>query len=264
MSTVYSTDISGNPKLKICQLKLKDEQKGLNLAKRFAEAGIKNRANMLISLGRTRDNEDLKRIGREIRQMKNELENIAGKLKDNREGIMNIEGRVASKYFGTLSEILPEKMFCGKREKRPPADIFNAALSYGYSMLYPRVHKSVVYAGLNPYLRFLHAEYRRRPGLVMDLVEEYRQPIVDRPVINLVVRRQLKNRHGATQEDGSVLLNEKGRKLVAEEVMKKVSETRSHQGKNAKIKRHIRDQSIALANDILDEKEYVPFTPRRP
>lgn len=264
VSSIYPSDISGNPKLKIRQLKIRKKKRGLEIAKKFAKSGIKNQANMLRSLGQTRDNESLRETGEKILQTTDELENISGKLEHEREKIMNIEGRAASKYYSGLSKIIPQEIFRGKREKRPPTDTFNAAISYGYSMLYPRAHKSSIYAGLNPYLGFLHAEYRRRPGLVMDLVEEFRQPIVDRAVINLIVRNQLKNKNGIEQKDKSVLLNEKGRKLVAGGVMEKMSEERKHRGENTMMKRHMRNQSISLARDILDEEEYVPFTPRRP
>src|SRR5437763_130357 len=40
-----------------------------------------------------------------------------------------------------------------------------------------------VHAGLDPFAGFLHVDRPGKPSLVLDLVEEFRQPIVDRVVI---------------------------------------------------------------------------------
>ena len=47
-------------------------------------------------------------------------------------------------------------------------------------------------AGLNPYEGVLHVAYRNRRVLSFDLIEEFRQPIVDRVVITQVGQRKIK------------------------------------------------------------------------
>lgn len=263
LSTIYSSNLAGNPRLKMKQLEYRNESGGTELAKKFAKAALNNRGNMLKSLSRTRDISGIENTGDEILGLRKELKEVKGDLgSEVRESIMNIEGRGAKKYYGRLQDIIPDEIYEGKRERRPPGDCFNAALSYGYGILYSRVNKSVIFAGLNPYLSFLHAEYGRRPGLVMDLVEEFRQPVVDRAVINLSVRGQLSCEDVETEANG-VLLNEKGRKKVADEVLNKLSTPKKHKGIKTPIKRHIKNQSILLANHIMGEKVYKPYTPRR-
>lgn len=262
ISTLYPSDATGNPRLKIEQLKARREDKGLKLAKKFATTGMTNKAVILRSLDKTRSETNLKNDGEKIMDLIEKLEDIKGEISLCRAKIMNLEGRAASVYFDKLSEILPEKLYKGRRGRRPPTDAFNAGLSYGYGILYPRVHKSLIFSGLNPYIGFLHAASRRRPALEMDLIEEFRQPTVDRAIINLAVRNQLKEKHTESRKDG-VFLNKKGRKLIANEVMKKLSEKKEHKGRNTKVKRHIRNQAISLANYILEEGNYKGYSPSR-
>ncbi len=263
LSTIYSSNLAGNPRLKIKQLEFRNESRSTDLAKKFAKATLTNRGNMLKSLSRTRDISGIKEGGEEILGLRKELKEVRGDLgSEVRETIMNIEGRGGKTYYRSLEKIIPDEIYEGKRKKRPPGDCFNAALSYGYGILYSRVNKSVIFAGLNPYLSFLHAEYSRRPGLVMDLIEEFRQPVVDRAIINLSIRGQLSCEDVETTTNG-VLLNERGRKKVADEVLNKLSTPTEHRGIKTPVKRHIKNQSILLANHIMGEKVYEPYTPRR-
>ena len=39
-------------------------------------------------------------------------------------------------------------------------------------------------AGLEPFAGFLHVERSGKPSLVLDLMEEFRQPVVDRPILS--------------------------------------------------------------------------------
>src|SRR5439155_51969 len=59
----------------------------------------------------------------------------------------------------------------------------NASLTYGYGILYSQVWGAVLNAGLEPFAGFLHVDRPGKPSLVLDLTEEFRQPVVDRAVI---------------------------------------------------------------------------------
>lgn len=69
------------------------------------------------------------------------------------------------------------------REHRGATDQVNAALNYGYGILYAQVWGAIMNAGLEPFAGFLHVDRPGKPSLVLDLIEEFRQPLVDRPVI---------------------------------------------------------------------------------
>ncbi|MCE8426874.1 MAG: CRISPR-associated endonuclease Cas1 [Candidatus Methanoperedens sp.] len=67
--------------------------------------------------------------------------------------------------------------------------LFNALLGYGYGVLFTELEKAVILSGLDPYMGFLHADRAGKPSMVLDLMEEWRQPIVDRSMITLVSRK---------------------------------------------------------------------------
>ena len=116
------------------------------------------------------------------------------------------------------------------------ADLVNNMLNYGYGMLYQRVWRAALRAGLNPHISFLHAFQARKPTLVYDLVEEYRQALVDRPLISLLTRGQkgrdlkLDQTSGLLQPDSRNQVSKRwgglwagpitfGKKIKAEEVI---------------------------------------------
>ena len=55
----------------------------------------------------------------------------------------------------------------------------NALLNYGYGILYSQVWSALTLAGLEPFAGFLHVDRPGKPSLVLDFIEEFRQPIVD-------------------------------------------------------------------------------------
>ena len=102
------------------------------------------------------------------------------------------EGEGARRYFETWNELLlhPEVTWSG-RTRRPPRDPVNACLSFGYTLLAERVETAVRGVGLLTGIGALHGAGRGQMGLVFDLVEEFRAPLVDRMTLRLFNRRQL-------------------------------------------------------------------------
>ena len=107
------------------------------------------------------------------------------------ERLRGFEGFCANVYFGAFGELITNNAFVWTgRNRRPPRDPVNAALSYGYTLLTSRVEHAVRKAGLDPYLGVLHESGRGAPALALDLVEEFR-PVIDGLVLNQINRRQL-------------------------------------------------------------------------
>jgi len=50
---------------------------------------------------------------------------------------------------------------------------------------------AVLNAGLEPYAGFLHTDRPGKPSLILDLIEEFRAPVVDRCVIAMCRRGEL-------------------------------------------------------------------------
>lgn len=101
--------------------------------------------------------------------------------------LRGIEGQGARVYFGVFARCIrrPGFEFNG-RTRRPPRDAVNALLSLGYMLLLGEVVWTLQASGLHPGLGFLHEPSRRSQALALDLIEIYRQPIVDRLVLSSI------------------------------------------------------------------------------
>ncbi|RME95204.1 MAG: CRISPR-associated endonuclease Cas1, partial [Bacteroidetes bacterium] len=77
---------------------------------------------------------------------------------------------------------------------RPAEDAFNAFLNYGYGVLYSRVEKALMIAGLDPYLGFMHRDDYNQRSMVYDFIEPYRVWI-DKVVFGLFARKHIRESH---------------------------------------------------------------------
>jgi CRISP-associated protein Cas1 len=130
-----------------------------------------------------------------------------------REELMGLEGSAARAYFSALSQLVPAGLGFSGRSRRPPRDVVNAALSFGYAVLLGEAVTAVRAAGLDPAIGVFHAEHETRPSLALDLIEEFRPLVVDQAVIVAFRRQDLRPEHGqGDPEDGGVLLDPDGRR----------------------------------------------------
>ena len=97
--------------------------------------------------------------------------------------LLGLEGSASAAYFGVFGRLVPEGWRFTRRTRRPPADPVNVLLSLGYTLLTRQVESAVSAVGLDPYLGLLHQPVYGRPSLALDIVEEFRAPIVDAVVL---------------------------------------------------------------------------------
>ena len=162
--------------------------------------------------------------------------------------LLGIEGMAARRYWEGLRVLLPDVGFEG-RHRRPPPDLVNAALGYGYAILLGDCTGACHAAGLHPSFGLLHREADRRPALALDLMEEFRPLIVDQVVAELVRRRSLTLEH--TRRDtarGGTLLTEKGRQRLTAGIEDRLLTMTHHLGSGHRVsyRRAIRLQAAAL------------------
>lgn len=105
--------------------------------------------------------------------------------------LLGIEGSIAAKYFGRLSDLLRPRDFDAEwdfeaRNRRPPRDPVNAMLSFGYAMLAKECTVALAAEGLDPWWGLYHQPRHGRPALALDLMEEFRPLIVDSAVLTAV------------------------------------------------------------------------------
>ena len=131
--------------------------------------------------------------------------------------LRGIEGDTAAHYFRGFNALIvspDEKMRLAGRSRRPPRDPVNAVLSFLYTLLAHDCRSACAAAGLDPQIGFLHADRPGRPGLALDLMEEFRPVLADRVALSLINRRQLSARDFRFFENGSVLLSDEARRTL--------------------------------------------------
>jgi CRISPR-associated protein Cas1 len=125
--------------------------------------------------------------------------------------LRGIEGHGARLYFRALRAAFAPDWGFDKRTRRPPRDPINALLSLGYSLLTQNMMAALEIVGLDPYLGYYHAETYGRPALALDLVEEFRAPVVDSLVLWVINQRILQPDDFRPDEaTGGVALTDRG------------------------------------------------------
>ncbi len=128
--------------------------------------------------------------------------------------LRGLEGAAGRLFFETLSYVLPAGHQFDGRSFRPARDPFNAFLNYGYGVLYNRVEKTLMIAGLDPYVGFLHRDDYNQKSMVFDFIEPYRI-YVDEVVFRLFAGKRINQSHTAELADGVTLVKE-GKQLLIE------------------------------------------------
>jgi CRISP-associated protein Cas1 len=100
------------------------------------------------------------------------------------------EGAAAAIYFRQFGRMLSFMPFPG-RKKHPSTDPVNATLSLGYVMLTNELAGLLESQGFDPFIGFFHGIRYGRQSLPLDVVEVFRQPVIDRLTLRLFNRRQL-------------------------------------------------------------------------
>lgn len=131
----------------------------------------------------------------------------------NLDELRGLEGLASRSYFSAIARHLQGHGFYGRR-RRPPPDPVNAALSYGYAILLSLVTSALLAAEIHPEIGILHATGRRRPALALDLMEEFRVPVVDAPVFRSFRRGWLSKSDVRHTNNGVLLTTEGKKKLI--------------------------------------------------
>jgi len=142
-----------------------------------------------------------------------------------------LEGLAANTYFGVFDELILRKnkafLFNG-RVRRPPLDIVNCLLSFVYTLLAHDVRSALEASGLDPQAGFLHRDRSGRPGLALDVMEEFRSFLADRLVLSLINRGEVVDKGFVVKESGAVIMDDETRKIVLTAWQKRKSTEITH------------------------------------
>ena len=169
--------------------------------------------------------------------------------------VMGIEGACSNAYFDAIAGCVPADITFNGRSRRPPRDLPNAALSYGYAILLSECVGALHAAGLEPSLGIAHAPTDKRPSLALDLMEQFRPLLVDQTVMALLRTRKLRPEHGVHEvEAGGVWLGADGKKILVDayEAACQRSVAGALPGYSGSWRRHIAHSAQMLARAIAE------------
>lgn len=124
-----------------------------------------------------------------IRQISARLQGLRGV--DVLDSLRGVEGAIGAAYFAALTALFAPSLEFHNRNRRPPKDPVNAALSLGYTLSHADAVRAVLIAGLDPLIGVYHETENGRESLACDL-NELARPIVERLVWRLFADRRLR------------------------------------------------------------------------
>lgn len=127
------------------------------------------------------------------------------------ERLRGIEGAAAAGYFAAYTTLFAASLDFSGRNRRPPRDPINAALSLGYTLAHGEAIQALTRAGLDPMLGFLHEPLHNRESLACDLVEIAR-PRIEQLVWRLFADKRLTAAH-FSRDDGAARMGKAARRI---------------------------------------------------
>ncbi|MFA7667760.1 MAG: CRISPR-associated endonuclease Cas1 [Burkholderiaceae bacterium] len=109
---------------------------------------------------------------------------------DNVASLRGVEGAASARFFAAYRSLFAPALEFNDRNRRPPRDPVNAALSLGYTLAHSDALRAITQAGLDPMLGFLHDPDHSRESMACDFVEMSR-PRIERLVWRLFAERTL-------------------------------------------------------------------------
>ncbi len=242
------------------QLLAYNDSRGLEFARLVVRGKIRNQRHVLLYFGKYLKQSDpgrfesISEIAKKLRTLELQVRKIDGaSVEERRQELMGLEGVAGRLYWDGARTIVESKVEFMGRVHRGASDVVNALLNYGYGILYAHVWGAVVNAGLEPFAGFLHVDRPGKPSLVLDLVEEFRQPVVDRTVIAFINLGQ-----SMRMENG--LLDQETRKAIAEKILERLSSAERFRGQQYQIRSIIQMQARSLVSFLRNKGKYKPFS----
>jgi len=245
------------------QLVASENMIGLEIVKDWTITKMSNQKNFLTELLKRRAGKE-QMFEPSILTIEKSIENLAlleGELPELSNQIMGFEGSSATAYWKVLGKLPPEEFKFKKRSHRPALDPVNAMINYAYGVLYSKVEKACIIAGLDPYIGFLHTDNYNKKSLVFDMIEPFRY-YADKVVMKLFTGRKCKKDMFFKHSSESITLEKPAKELLIsslnefldKSVKYKIKSSKS--GKTRQIKRlnTIQAEAHTLANRLIKKE----------
>jgi CRISP-associated protein Cas1 len=263
LARLIPASLGGTVKTRREQYYAYDDARGADLAKSFIRGKLRNQSSLLKSFAKKWKGEkqdlwqEFHANSDQIEALIPKLDQIKGCVEDVRERIMGVEGNGAEIYWRAWAKLIPDEWIFPGRDYPAAKDHINSLLNFGYYVLEQEIWGATLYAGLDPYAGFLHADRPGQEKLVYDMMEEFRPLVVDRVVVGLA--REM--RPGHFQED--CRMTRDGMKIASSAFYSRLDERITYREKSQIFRNIIRSQAATVATFLRGERLcYEPFTPR--
>jgi CRISPR-associated protein Cas1 len=172
--------------------------------------------------------------------------------------IRGLEGTSGRLFYETLSYVLPKNHKFNGRSSRPAKDQFNAFLNYAFGILYGKIEKSLILAGLDPYLGYLHRDDYNQLSFVFDFIEPYRIYAVE-VVFKLFSAKKVNQSHTDKITNG-ISLNKTGKELLISAYNKFMDgDSIRYKGRNQTRNNIILAEARQYANELIKKDNVKPL-----
>ena len=181
------------------------------------------------------------------------------------DAVRGYEGDAAHTYFGVFNELIVAQKECFsflQRNRRPPLDNVNCLLSFIYTLLLHDIRSALEAVGLDPAVGYLHRDRPGRPGLALDMMEEFRPVIADRLALSLINLRKIQAKGFIKSDSGAITMTDDTRKIVLVAYQERKQETIFHPFIEEKVTIGIlfHIQALLMARFLRGELDcYPPF-----
>lgn len=257
MGRFWHSKLGSTTKIRKQQLSASLNSIGLDWIKIWLSQKLENQSDFLNNLKKHRakqqeflDEKISKILG--FREKINQAE--AETVSEIAESFRGWEGSSGRHYFDALSVCMPEAFAFHGRSFRPAKDEFNAMLNYAYGVLYSRVERALMLAGLDPYVGFMHRDDYNTKSLVFDFIEPYRIH-ADRFVFRLFTGKKI-NKSYFDSFTGGLSLNTEGKAFFVAPYLEYLdSEKIRYKGRNQTRLNALQLEAHRFANSLVAVNE---------
>ncbi len=230
-----------------------NSEKRLFLAMMFVKGAL---CNIINTLKKYNDDDQ---FAERIQSIRNHVDSLI--LCSEVDQLMALEGNAREIYYSCFDRMIKSEHFqFVSRTKRPPENELNALMSFANSLLYTTVLSQIYRTHLDPRIGYLHSTNNRRFTLNLDIAEIFKPVLVDRMILTLVNRKQIKPTD-FHQIAGGISMKESAKKLLVQTFEERLQDTIYH----SKLKRQvsyrslIRMEAYKIEKHILEDEEYEPY-----
>jgi len=250
---VWHSKLGSTTKIRKRQLEASLGEEAVFWIKQWISDKINNQADFIKDLKRHRKakENEINEVLDKLHAQKTKVEKLQGKtIADISDTLRGFEGTAGRVYFRLLSSLLAEEYRFKGRSFRPASDPFNAFLNYGYGILYSRIEKCIMIAGLDPYVGFLHRDDYNQTSFVFDFIEPYR-PFVDLTIYRLFSGKKVNQDHYHEITNG-IGLTKEGKKLIVEHFIQRFDVDKiRYRGRNQTRLNAIQQDAHTFANELI-------------